>query len=112
MNSVTKTSRLLPGMSPQEVKKLLGDPASTQFIGELLVWRYSLHENWKGFVPHYLVFAEEPPVLKALVRRRGGVPAPAGDVDAGAAAAGPGDRARRRASWHRRAQRFVGPGRR
>jgi hypothetical protein len=64
LNSVTKTNRLLPGMSPQEVKKLLGDPASAQFVGEQLVWKYSLHENWKGFVPHYLVFAEEPPVLK------------------------------------------------
>lgn len=63
LNSMSKTNALLPGMSVAEVKALLGPPTSTQFVGERLVWKYALHEYWKGWVPYYLVFAEEPPAL-------------------------------------------------
>ncbi len=64
LNSVAKTNRLLPGMSVADVKTLLGEPSQTQFVSEKMVWKYSLHEYWKGFVPYYLVFSSEPPALE------------------------------------------------
>ena len=64
LDSVSKTNRLLPGMGLGEVKALLGAPSQTQFVGEKLVLKYSLHEYWKGWVPYYLVFGDEPPALQ------------------------------------------------
>lgn len=64
MNSVAKTNRLVPGMSVADVKTLLGEPSQTQFVQQKMVWKYSLHEYWKGFVPYYLVFSSEPPALE------------------------------------------------
>jgi hypothetical protein len=64
LNSVTKTNQLAPGMPPSEVKAILGDPSQTQFISDMWVWKYSLHEAWKGYIPYYLVFTREPPTLQ------------------------------------------------
>jgi hypothetical protein len=64
LNSVAKTNRLQPGMSVADVKAVLGEPSQTQFVSEKMVWKYSLHEYWKGFVPYYLVFSSEPPALE------------------------------------------------
>ena len=60
LNAVTKTNDLVPGMTVPQVKNLLGDPSQTQFVGDKMVWKYSLHEPWKGFIPYYLIFAGEP----------------------------------------------------
>jgi hypothetical protein len=64
LNSISKTNQLSPGMKPADVKAVLGDPSQTQFIGEKWVWKYSLHEAWKGFVPYYLVFSRNNPMLE------------------------------------------------
>ncbi|MCO6414091.1 MAG: hypothetical protein J5I92_15235 [Thiogranum sp.] len=56
LNSASKTNELAPGMDSKDVKDLLGEPSQTQFISEKWVWKYSLHQPWKGFVPYYLVF--------------------------------------------------------
>jgi hypothetical protein len=64
LNTVAKSNQLLPGMSIAEVKTLLGSPSQTQFVSERMVWKYSLHEYWKGWVPYYLVFSSEPPALE------------------------------------------------
>ena len=57
--SVSTTNQLNPGMSPNEVKNVMGEPSQTQFIAGKLVWKYSLHQPWKGFVPYYLIFRKE-----------------------------------------------------
>ena len=62
--SIAKTNQLTPGMRPAEVKNILGEPSQTQFIGEKWVWKYSLHEYWKGSVPYYLIFARESQKLE------------------------------------------------
>jgi len=60
MNSVTKLNQLSPGMTQEEVIKVLGQqPKSTQLKGEAWILKFSLHENWKGFVPYYMVFDAE-----------------------------------------------------
>lgn len=65
VGSISKTSQLLPGMSPAEVKSTLGEPSQTQFVADKWVWKYSLHEYWKGWVPYYLVFESETQKLEA-----------------------------------------------
>lgn len=49
-------------MRPEQVKALLGEPSQTQFIANEWVWKYSLLEPWKGFIPYYLVFSQENPM--------------------------------------------------
>ena len=61
--SVAKTNQLAPGMKSTEVKAVLGEPSQTQFISDKWVWKYSLHEYWKGYVPYYLVFAKDSQTL-------------------------------------------------
>jgi hypothetical protein len=51
-------------MKPSEVRSILGDPSQTQFISNKWVWKYSLHEPWKGFIPYYLVFSRDSQVLE------------------------------------------------
>ncbi|OQY06194.1 MAG: hypothetical protein B6I22_06040 [Desulfobacteraceae bacterium 4572_123] len=55
-NNIEKTNQLSPGMSHKEVLGILGKPKSTQFVGDKVTLKYSLHQEWKGFVPYYLVF--------------------------------------------------------
>jgi hypothetical protein len=62
---VSTTNKLSPGMRPEQVKAALGEPSQTQFIGNKWVWNYSLLEPWKGFVPYYVVFSKENPVLES-----------------------------------------------
>ncbi|PKO43637.1 MAG: hypothetical protein CVU30_06330 [Betaproteobacteria bacterium HGW-Betaproteobacteria-3] len=64
LSSVSKTNQLSPGMKPAEVKQVLGDPSQTQFISNKWVWKYSLHEPWKGFIPYYMVFGRESQSLE------------------------------------------------
>ncbi|WP_178114661.1 outer membrane protein assembly factor BamE domain-containing protein [Pseudomonas saliphila] len=65
MGSVEKTNALIPGMTTEEVRAVLGQPAQSQFVEGNLVWKYSLHQYWKGYVPYYLVFDEgKPPTLR------------------------------------------------
>lgn len=56
MNSVEKLEGLSPGMSSEQVVEVLGEPESTQMTDEKLVLEYTLHQNWKGFVPYIVVF--------------------------------------------------------
>ena len=50
-------------MSPAGVRAILGEPSQTQFIANKWVWKYTLHQPWKGFIPYYLVFASETQML-------------------------------------------------
>ena|SRR5437588_230182 len=59
LGSVSKTNQLAPGMGAADVRAVLGEPSQTQFVSNKWVWKYSLHEPWKGFVPYYLVFGRE-----------------------------------------------------
>lgn len=59
LGNIKKTNDLLPGMTMSEVKCILGQPSQTQFIGDKLVWKYNLHQYWKGWVPYYLAFDKE-----------------------------------------------------
>lgn len=56
MNSVKKVNQLSVGMDRAEVTRILGEPKSSEVRGDQLVLKYTLHENWKGFVPYYFVF--------------------------------------------------------
>jgi len=56
LGSVAKTQQLAQGMKPAEVLRVLGEPSQVQQVGGHVVWKYSLHEYWKGYVPYYLVF--------------------------------------------------------
>lgn len=64
LGSAAKAGQLRIGMSAAEVRAVLGDPGQSQAVvgGEL--WRYSLHQWWVGWVPHYLLFAGEPARLQ------------------------------------------------
>lgn len=113
MNSVQKLQQLSPGMTDTQVREILGDPKSSEMAGEKWVLKYTLHENWKGFVPYFVVFDggtrrlegwfedEEgyqqmqaemgetfKPLLESGNQAAGGGAAPAGG---GAAPAGPND---------------------
>ena len=65
LNSISKTNQLMPGMNANNVKNILGSPSQTQFIAEKWVWKYSLHQVWKGFVPYYLIFGKDDNKLKS-----------------------------------------------
>jgi outer membrane protein assembly factor BamE (lipoprotein component of BamABCDE complex) len=64
LGSVSKTNELSPGMKPAEVRTILGEPSQTQFVSNKWVWKYSLHEPWKGFIPYYMVFGRESQTLE------------------------------------------------
>jgi hypothetical protein len=59
LGSAEKTGQLSPGMKTAEVLALLGEPSQTQFVSDKVVWKYSLHEYGKGFVPYYLEFGRK-----------------------------------------------------
>lgn len=56
MNTVKKLNQLSVGMESEQVTEILGEPKTTEVRGDQLVLKYTLHENWKGFVPYYFVF--------------------------------------------------------
>jgi hypothetical protein len=65
LGSSSKTLALQAGMTTREVPAMLGPPASVQQGPAGSVWKYSLHEYYKGWVPYYLLFAGEPASLQA-----------------------------------------------
>ena len=80
---VTRTNQLYPGMQPEQVKEVMGEPSQTQFISNKWIWKYSLHEPWKGFIPYYLAFSKEKSDPRRMVRKRARIPPAATTVDAG-----------------------------
>jgi hypothetical protein len=56
MNSVTKLNRLTPGMTQEEVTTILGQPKSSELKGDDWILKYTLHQNWKGWVPYNITF--------------------------------------------------------
>lgn len=56
LGSVSKTRSLAPDMNAEDVRKLLGEPTRTELSANKWVWRYALHQYWKGWVPYYLIF--------------------------------------------------------
>ncbi len=59
LGSMAKTSQLAPGMAPQDVYAVLGEPAEQRMVAEGMLWKYYLHQPWKGFVPYYLLFGQQ-----------------------------------------------------
>ena len=62
--SASQTNQLAPGMKSAGVRTVLGDPSQTQFISNKWVWKYSLNEPWKGFIPYYVVFGRDTQLLE------------------------------------------------
>jgi hypothetical protein len=65
MNSVQKLRQLSPGMSSDQVVEILGEPESAQMTEDKWILNYTLHENWKGFVPYLVVFDKDTRRLEA-----------------------------------------------
>ena len=65
--TVSKVNSLEPGMTIQQVKELLGEPQSTQFIENKLVYTYLLKEKGGIDYPHYLVFDGKTKLLEGWV---------------------------------------------
>ena len=63
-NSVQKTTQLAPGMSYDEVVKVMGQPEGSKFDGDKWVLRYALHESGKGNVPYDLVLDRQSRTLQ------------------------------------------------
>ena len=63
LGSAAKIKELSQGMSSSEIKTLLGDPIETKVVHGDEVWKYSLHEPWTGWIPHYLVLDDESNTL-------------------------------------------------
>lgn len=64
IGTISKTNKLVPGMSVQEVKQILGDPGQSQFVKDKWVWKYTLHQPFVGFIPYYLVFNKDSQKLE------------------------------------------------
>ena len=64
MNTVQTLEGLSPGMSSEQVQEILGEPESSQMTEEKWILEYTLHENWKGFVPYVIVFDKETRTLE------------------------------------------------
>jgi hypothetical protein len=56
LGSMQKTAYLYGGMTPGQVVGLLGPPAGSAFVDDELVWKYTLHQMGRGFVPYNLHF--------------------------------------------------------
>lgn len=56
LNTVERTAELSPGMTYQEFHTVMGQPDSSEFVDQFWVLNYTLHENWKGWVPWYFAF--------------------------------------------------------
>lgn len=65
LGSVSKTTQLQQGMSEAQVQVLLGAPGRVQTGSQGAIWTYSLHEYFKGWVNHHLLFVGEPRQLQA-----------------------------------------------
>jgi len=65
MNSVQRLNQLSPGMTSDEVVEILGEPQSSEMTADNWVLKYTLHENWKGHVPYFIVFDKETRKLLA-----------------------------------------------
>ena len=58
-NSIKKTTYLEPGLTTSEVREIMGEPSSSEFSDEYMVWKYTLQKPWVGYIPHYLAFDED-----------------------------------------------------
>lgn len=57
--SVKKTNELMPGMTVAQVKQRLGTPTGSGMSNQGYYLKYELHQDWKGYVPHYFYFNKE-----------------------------------------------------
>ena len=62
--SSKKTNELSVGMTPYQVKEIMGDPTDKQILNNLMVLRYDLYQQVKGWVPYYLVFNKDTQKLE------------------------------------------------
>jgi hypothetical protein len=63
--SGSQTNSLQPGMQPDHVRVVLGEPPQTQLVADKWRETYRLHQALKGFVPSYLVFDPQTHQLPA-----------------------------------------------
>ena len=58
--NVRVTKSLTPGMNMSQVRTVMGgDPASTAFVGDKIIWHYTLARPFVGNTPYVLVFDKE-----------------------------------------------------
>jgi SmpA / OmlA family len=55
-----RTNVLHPGMTPEQVRSLIGEPLETQFGASKTVWKYLLIQSGKAPMPYYLIFEGSP----------------------------------------------------
>jgi hypothetical protein len=63
--TVSQTNSLQPGIQPEQARAVLGEPSQTQFVADKWIWKYRLHQMYKGFVPYYLIFDAKTHQLQA-----------------------------------------------
>ena len=59
LGTVNKTDNLSQGMSMEQVRSVLGAPDSSELSNNRVVWKYSLHKYFVGWIPYYLTFNED-----------------------------------------------------
>lgn len=56
LNTVQKLGSLAPGMSHRQVCQIIGQPKSSEFVGDTWVLNYTLCDYLKGPMPYRVVF--------------------------------------------------------
>jgi hypothetical protein len=58
-NTIKRTTYLNSGMSTSEVRSVMGDPSSTEFLNGYMVWKYRLFRYGAGHIPYDLAFDKD-----------------------------------------------------
>ena len=64
---IKKLNQLDRGMSPAQVRALLGDPKQKELKAGRTVYKYSLHEWMAGYKPVYVVFDGDDRLAETMV---------------------------------------------
>ena len=67
LGTARKTKELRIGMTDHQVTSLLGSPQGNFLQEDFIVYKYILHEYWKGRVFHYLFFDKDTMLLVSAV---------------------------------------------
>ena len=65
LGTASRTNDLYPGMTQDQVRKVMGKPKQTEFVADKWVWKYTLQQPWVGYIPYYLAFDKETRTLES-----------------------------------------------